>query len=329
VGSRAQRAIVHLDRIGERYGCGTVWGQMGRQVRFFNFPADVAAFETYAAENRATIICGTAPTADPVVAPTLRAGLDDPSFFDLLLVRHGDLPHLRWPYLAARQTWAVDKDASPVVEYTPGYRRDGQPAFLAANAMPGRLWFQTSHWEGAQLVDADPEFTAWASRLFRWVKNHWVLIDGDYFSPGAAKLWTAMWHVVLDEPCEGTGADQISRWRRTRGRTSRRSGGGGRAGPRVCHGFAQPRSVTARLRPGTAALASFPTVDQGEAEHRGPTAGHISGRAAAGVDSGRPPAANSGSSWIRRMAPFGSVDGTCRLGHVTKIAANRRTIGPR
>ena len=22
-----------------------------------------------------------------------------------------------------------------------------------------------------------------------------------------------MWHVVLDEPCEGSGADQISRWR--------------------------------------------------------------------------------------------------------------------
>jgi hypothetical protein len=188
---------------------------MGRQVRFFNFPADVAAFETYAVdENRSTIICGTAPTADPVVAPTLLVAADDPTFFDLLLVRPGDLPHLRWRYLPTRQMWAVDKDASPVVEYMPGYRRDGQPAFLVAKAVPGRMWFQTPRWAGAQRVHADPEFTAWAGRLFRWVKNHWALIDGSYFSPDAATLWTAMWQVVLDEPCVGTGADQISRWRR-------------------------------------------------------------------------------------------------------------------
>jgi hypothetical protein len=188
---------------------------MGRQVRFVNFPADVTAFETFATEgNQSTIICGSASTPEPVAAPTLCVDSVDDTFYDLLIVRPGDLPKLRWRHLAAREMWSVDKDRSPVVEYTPGYRRDGQPAFPTPKTAPGRMWFQTSRWEGAQLVHADPEFAAWAGRLFRWVKKHWMLIDGEYFSPEAAKRWTAMWHVVLDEPCEGSRADQISRWRR-------------------------------------------------------------------------------------------------------------------
>ena len=160
---------------------------MGRQVRFFNYPADVAAFETFAIEGiQSTIICGTAPTPEPVAAPSLCVDSVDGSFYDLLIVRPSDLPNLRWQHLPARQMWSVDKFCSPVVEYIPGYRRDGQPAFLSSGAASGRMWFQTSHWEGTQLVHADPEFIAWAGRLFRWVKRHWVLIDGYYFSPDAA-----------------------------------------------------------------------------------------------------------------------------------------------
>jgi hypothetical protein len=49
--------------------------------------------------------------------------------------------------------------------------------------------------------------------LFQWIQKQLILVDSDYFSPEAAKLWTAIWQVVLDEPCEGTGGGQISRWR--------------------------------------------------------------------------------------------------------------------
>jgi hypothetical protein len=189
-------------------------GNVGRQVRFFNFPADVAGLETFAVEgNQSTIIRATAPTAEPAVVPTLRLDPGDPSLLDLLLVRPSDLPRLRWRHVSARDLWTVDKNCSPVVEYMPGYTRNGQPAFLSSSLAHGRMWFQTSHWEGDQLVDAVPEFVAWAGRLFRWIKKQWILIDGNYFSPEAAKLWTAIWQVVLDEPCEGTGGDQISRWR--------------------------------------------------------------------------------------------------------------------
>ena len=123
---------------------------MGRQVRFFSYPADAAAFERFAIEeNRPTMICGTAPTPEPVAVSTLSVDSIAASCYDRLLVRPGDLPNLRWRHLAARGMWSVDKDCSPVVEYAPGYRRDGQPAFLTSGTAPGRLWFQTTRWGGS------------------------------------------------------------------------------------------------------------------------------------------------------------------------------------
>jgi hypothetical protein len=184
---------------------------VGRQVRFFNFPDDAAAFESFAVGgNGSTIIRAMTPTPEPSVVPTLHAVVPG----GLLIVRPSDLPRLRWRHIPARDLWTVDKDSSPVVEYTPGYTEDGRPKFPHLGHAHGRLWFQTSHWEGDVMVEPDPEFLAWADRMFRWFKKHWILIDGGYYSPSAAELWNRMWRVVMDEPCEGTGADQIYRWQR-------------------------------------------------------------------------------------------------------------------
>jgi hypothetical protein len=184
-------------------------------VRFYNLPVDVGPFEAFAVgENLATIIRDTAPTAEPAAVPTLQVDPGDPFFFHLLIVRIRDLPNVRWRYLPTHNVWTVDKNSSPVIEYLPGYRRDGQPAYPLPGAVTGRMWFQTSRWEAEQLVHAEPSFVAWATRLFRWIKKHWVLIDDNYASPDAAMLWRAMWRTVLEEPCEGTGGDQIARWQR-------------------------------------------------------------------------------------------------------------------
>jgi len=188
---------------------------MGRQVRFFNYPADVTAFEEFLMEkNDAVIIGRTAarPTAETV--PTLNQAPDDPGRTALLIVRPGDLAHLRWRHVPTRALWAVDTLSSPVIEYTPGYTRDGQPKFVASPRGHGRMWYQTSRRENDQLVPPAPDFVAWAGRAFRWIKKNWALIDSNYYSPDAANLWAAMWQIVLDEPWEGAGGDQVSRWRR-------------------------------------------------------------------------------------------------------------------
>jgi hypothetical protein len=188
---------------------------MGRQVRFFNYPSDVPPLEAFAlAENEAVFIQGSAPNAEAVTVPSLGLDAAHPSRYGLLIVRPDDLPNLRWRHIPGRDRWLVDKWASPVIEYTPGYGKDGRPSCFASRTAHGRIWFETSRWEGDQLVRADPDFVSWANRLFRWIKKNWILIDREYFSPRAAEVWKQMWRVVLDEPCDGTGGDQISRWRR-------------------------------------------------------------------------------------------------------------------
>jgi hypothetical protein len=84
---------------------------------------------------------------------------------------------------------------------------------LSSTPARSRTAPRISHRDGDQLVEAVPEFVAWAGRLFRWIKKQWIFIDSDYISPEAAKLWTAIWQVVPDEPCGSTGGNQISRWR--------------------------------------------------------------------------------------------------------------------
>jgi hypothetical protein len=55
---------------------GSGAGAVGRQIRFFNFPADVAALEAFVLNgNQSTIIRGTPPSGvyeDPPNALTLR-----------------------------------------------------------------------------------------------------------------------------------------------------------------------------------------------------------------------------------------------------------------
>ena len=159
---------------------------MGRQIRFYNFSADVPAFEQFVVENGATIIQSTAPIANPVAVPTLLRKGDAAA--DLLVARTGDLSDLHWRHVPARDVWAIDKDSSAVIEYTPGYTRDGEPKF-GSSLGHGRMWFQTSCWVDGRLVPADPDFAAWAGRLFNWIKKRWVLIGSDYYSPAAAELW--------------------------------------------------------------------------------------------------------------------------------------------
>jgi hypothetical protein len=188
---------------------------VGRQVGFFSFPADVAALETFVIDrNQSVIIRGIAPDPAPQLVPALRLEPDDPGRSDLLIVRPADLPRLRWRHVPGRDLWRVDTDTSPALEYLPGYGRDGQPWFVSSARSHGRLWFQSSHWEDGQLVRADPEFAAWAGRAFRWIRKEWILIGHRYFSPEAARLWRSMWSVVFDEPWEGPGSEQFSRWRR-------------------------------------------------------------------------------------------------------------------
>jgi hypothetical protein len=111
--------------------------------------------------------------------------------------------------------WSIDKNASPVIEYHPGYKRDGTPAFPRSAAFQPRMWFQTHTWDGDSPVTAPDDFIAWADRVLRWVRPNWALIDNFYhFSPSAAEAWRRMWQVVLDEPWLGPGAEQISHWRR-------------------------------------------------------------------------------------------------------------------
>ena len=187
---------------------------MGRQVGFFNFPADLAPLEALLSDSEFAVMRDSSPAPEPVVVPTLRPDSDGYGR-KLLIVRRTDLPELRWRHIKSRNVWMVDDNSSPpTIEYFPGYNPEGQPPLtFSRHLINGRMWFQTSRWEDNELVRVDPDFAARADRLFRWIKKHWILIECNYFSPAAAALWHATWQGVFDEPYSDTDRDQLSRWR--------------------------------------------------------------------------------------------------------------------
>jgi hypothetical protein len=188
---------------------------MGRQVSYVNYPGDVAPLETFVRDSADVVFLRPhAAAPKPVDVASLMIPADEP-WRELLIARTADVPRLRWRHLAAQGMWSIDKNASPIIEYGPGYGRDGTPHFPKASGAQPRMWFQTSTWDGDTRVKAPDDFTAWADRMLGWVRRNWVLIDDlYYFSPTAAESWDAMWQIAVDEAWLGPGAEQISSWRR-------------------------------------------------------------------------------------------------------------------
>lgn len=188
---------------------------MGRQVSYVNYPDDVVPLDAFLRGSGDVLFLRPRVSApEPADTGSLLIPAAEP-WRELLIARAEDVPRLRWHHLSAQGMWSIDKNASPVIEYTPGYGRDGTPHFPAARAARPRMWFQTRTWDGDTPVTAPDDFIAWADRMLGWVRRNWVLIDDFcYFSPAAAEAWDAQWHVVLDEQWLGPGAEQISQWRR-------------------------------------------------------------------------------------------------------------------
>jgi hypothetical protein len=188
---------------------------VGRQVGYANYPEDVVPLEAFIRGTGDVLFLRPHATApEPARLDSLLMPASELRHM-LLIARTVDVPRLRWRHLPAQRMWSIDTDASPVIEYSPGYDRDGTPRFPKASGAYARMWFRTRTWDGDTPVTAPEDFIAWADRLLGWVRRNWILIDDFYyFSPTAAEAWEAMWQVVVDEPWIGPGAEQISRWRR-------------------------------------------------------------------------------------------------------------------
>jgi hypothetical protein len=168
---------------------------MGRQVRYRNYPEEADALEAFIRSTGDVVFVPEekTPNPEPVDVGTLRLDLlaPPPALWGLLLARRSDLPLLRHRQLPERGLWVLDKLSSPIVEYSPGYDRNGR-----IRRLPGRMWFPTSSYDKATgaLVRPTDDFLAWADRLMRWVRRSWTLIDGDYHSPRAVDDYPSLRH---------------------------------------------------------------------------------------------------------------------------------------
>jgi hypothetical protein len=157
---------------------------MGRQVRFYNYPSDVDAFEAFIRSiEPVAFLPERMPTRNLTELPTLRMDQTDTWRFRLLIVRRTDLARLAADRQDINGQWLVRETSGPVtVQYSPGHGRDGRP-----RRQCGRIWFATTYPAptGDELVPADADYVRWASRLLGWVRRHWTRIDNDYYSPRA------------------------------------------------------------------------------------------------------------------------------------------------
>jgi hypothetical protein len=193
---------------------------MGRQVRYRNYPEEADALEAFIRSTGDVVFVPEekTPNPEPVDVGTLRLDLlaPPPALWGLLLARRSDLPLLRHRQLPERGLWVLDKLSSPIVEYSPGYDRNGR-----IRRLPGRMWFPTSSYDKATgaLVRPTDDFLAWADRLMRWVRRSWTLIDGDYHSPRAVDDYPSLrhppdeWRVVLEGPRDGDTPARVRAWR--------------------------------------------------------------------------------------------------------------------
>lgn len=159
---------------------------MGHQVTYFCDMHDALQLEEGLKSGRHPVafMRGKGPDPAPSLVDSLCLDSDDPDATQLWIVREADLPRVRWSYLEKRGLWFVDRFASPVIEYSPGYERDGTSRMDRQH--PGRMWFQTGPWLGGEHpVERDHEFEVWADSKLRWVRRHWALINSDYYSPAA------------------------------------------------------------------------------------------------------------------------------------------------
>lgn len=193
---------------------GRSW--VGRSVTcYVNYPDDVEPLETFVRESTDVLFLRPrTATPEPVHAGSLLIPASE-TWRELLIGRAVFVPRLRWHHSPAQGMWFIDKGASPVIEYSPGYGRDGTPHFPRAAAAPGRMWFQTRTWDGDTPVRPPGDFIAWADRVLRWVRRNWVLIEDFYFSPPRRpRPGRRGGRSSSTNHGSGPGAEQISRWRR-------------------------------------------------------------------------------------------------------------------
>lgn len=99
------------------------------------------------------------------------------------LARHADLSSVSMLPLVDRG-WHVDQARSPVIEFD-------RTGVVNEHALAiGRLYFETGYWEERTWRPRSREFSAWADRIFAWVRKRFRRSeDGSAYEGPAASAW--------------------------------------------------------------------------------------------------------------------------------------------